>query len=109
MEMSLANETDTKGDIPYNLLQSLAVCDKDSFPIIHYILVIACTLPITSAKAERSFSLMRTLKTALRSTMTDVYLSDLAVIVIDYGENVTTDEICQTFVQTYPRNASLFD
>ena len=62
METSLANETDTKGDIPNNLLQSLAVCDKYLFPNIHYFLVIACTLPITSAEAEMSFSLMRRLK-----------------------------------------------
>ena len=95
-----------QGDIPNNLLKSLAVCDKDSFPNIHTLLVIACTLPITSAEAKRSFSLMRRLKTALRSTMAEEHLSDLAVIAI------TTDDICRTFVQTYPRrlfSASLFD
>ena len=74
-----------QGDIPNNLLQSLAVCDKDSF---HTLLVIACTLPITSAEAERSFSLMRRLKTALRSTMAEEHLSDLAVIAIHYGEKL---------------------
>jgi hypothetical protein len=65
-----------------------------------------------SAEAERSFSLLRRHKTSLRSTMTDHYLSDLSVIAIHHGEHVTTDEICQTFVRTYPRrlfNASLFD
>ena len=67
-----------QGDIPNKLLKSLAVCDKDSFPNIHILLVIACTLPITSAEAERSFSLMRRLKTALRSTMAEEHLSDLA-------------------------------
>ena len=77
-----------QGDIPNNLLQSLAVCDKDSFPNIHILLEIACNLPITSAEAERSFSLMRRLKTALRSTMTEEHLSDLAVIVIHHGEKL---------------------
>ena len=101
-----------QGDIPNNLLKSLTVCDKDSFPNIHTLLVIACTLPITSAEAERLFSLMRRLKTALQSTMAEDHLSDLAVIAIHYGEKVTTDDICRTFVQTYPRrlfSASLFD
>ena len=85
-----------QGDIPNNLLQSLAGCDKDSFPNIHSLLVLACTLPIASAEVERSFSLMRKIKTTLRSTMT---LSDLAVIaIVHYGEKVTTD-----VVQTYPR------
>ena len=43
---------------------------------------------------------MRRLKTALRSTMTEEHLSALAVIAIHYGEKVTTDDICRTFVQT---------
>ena len=68
----------------------------------HTLLVIACTLPITSAEAERSFSLMRRLKTALRSTMAEEHLSDLAVIAIHYGEKVTTDDICRTFESLSP-------
>ena len=51
-------------------------------------------------------------KTALRSTMTEEHLSALVVIAIHYSEKVTTDDICRTFVQTYPRrffSASLFD
>ena len=57
METTLANKRDA-GDIPNNLL---TVCDKDSFQNIHTLLVIACTLPITSAETKRSFSLMRRL------------------------------------------------
>ena len=43
----------TKADIsvPDNLLFSLGACDTDWFPNIHHLLLIACTLPITSAEA----------------------------------------------------------
>ena len=33
--------------------------DEDAFLNIYRLLVVACTLPITSAEAERSFSLMK--------------------------------------------------
>ncbi len=44
-------------DIPNIFLLALGSCDSDSFPNIHQLLLISCTLPITSAEAERSFSL----------------------------------------------------
>ena len=93
--------------LPDNLLQALGTCDKDSFPNIHCLLVIACTLPISSPEAERSFSLLRRIKTYLRSTMSEERLSDLSVIAMHYGERVSADEVCQAFVQTHPRR--LFD
>ena len=55
-------------NLPHNLLLSFRFCDADAFPNIYRLLLIACTLPITSAEAERSFSLMRRLKTYARST-----------------------------------------
>ena len=38
--------------VPSNLLLALGSCDIDSFSNIHSLLVMACTLPITSAEAE---------------------------------------------------------
>ena len=92
-----------KSDIPDNLLLSLGACDADAFPNIHCLLVIACTLPITSAEAERSFSLFRRMKTYARSTMTEERLSDLAVIAMNYSDRIPVDEICHAFVQSHPR------
>ena len=66
-------------NLPHNLLLSFRFCDANAFPNIYRLLLIACTLPITSAEAERS-SLMRRLKTYARSTMSEERLSDLAVI-----------------------------
>ena len=65
--------------------------------------LIACTLPISSAEAERSFSLFRQIKTYTRSTMTEERLSSLAIIAMHYSERILVDEVCHTFVQQHPR------
>ena len=82
-------------ELPNNLLLALGACDEDAFSNIYRLLVIACTLPITSAEAERSFSLM--IMTCSRSTMPEERFSDLAVIATHNSERfeVEVDEICQ--------------
>ena len=35
--------------------------------------------------------------------MSEERLSDLSVIAMHYGERVSADEVCQAFVQAYPR------
>ena len=70
---------------------------------IHCLLVIACTLPITSAEAERSFLLLRRIKTYTRSTLAEQHFSDLGVIAMNYGERVQVDDVCHALVQTHPR------
>ena len=49
----------TDRELPNSLLLALGVCNEDAFRNIYRLLVVACTLPITSAEAERSFSLMK--------------------------------------------------
>ena len=104
----------TDRELPNSLLLALGVCDEDAFPNIYRPLVIACILPMTSAEAERSFSLMKWIKNCSRSTMLKERLSDLAVIAIYYSERFEVEEICQAFVKDHPRrlfqaSASLFD
>ena len=60
-------------------------------------------LPITSAEAERSFSLMRRLKTYSRSTLTEEHFSDYSVIAMNYSERIEQDEIIHAFIQSHPR------
>ena len=93
----------TKNDVPDTFLHTLACCNVDSFPNIYQLLVIACTLPVTSAEAERSFSLLRRLKKYMRSTMSEECMGDLGVIAMHYGERIPCDEICKEFVQQNPR------
>ena len=90
-------------ELPSNLLLERAACDADAFPNIHRLLLIACTLPISSTEAERSFSLMKRIKTYTRSTMSEGRFSDLAVIAMHYPERFEVDEICEAFVKAHPR------
>ena len=43
----------------------------------------ACTIPVTTAENERSFSSIKRVKTYLRSTMEDCRLGDLATLSIN--------------------------
>ena len=66
---------------------------------------------ITSAEAERTFSLMRRIKTFARSTMCEERFADLGVIAMNYGERITVDDVARAFVEKNPRrlfDASLF-
>jgi len=58
----------------------LAHTDYDHFPNIHTLIVIVATLPITSCECERSISMLKLLKTTLRSTMTENRLNGLALL-----------------------------
>ena len=100
---SLWQQEEDQTSVPNNLLLALGVCDTDSFPNIHCLFVIGCTLPITSAEAERSFSLFRRIKTYTRSTPTSDHLSDLAVIAMHFSERISVDEILHVFIQAHPR------
>ena len=90
-------------ELPSNLLLALGACDVDAFPNIHCLLLIACTQPISSAEAERSFSLMKRIKTRTRSTMSEEHFSDVAVIAMHYPERFKVDEICEAFVKVHHR------
>ena len=97
--------------LPNNLLLSFRSCDPDAYPNIYRLLLIGCTLPLTSAEAERSFSLIRRIKTYARCTMSEERLSDLAVIALHYKETVSADYICHLLCQSHPRRlfqSSLF-
>ena len=65
---------------PDSLETSLKACDADSFPNIHTLLRIACTIPVSSAENERCNSVLKVIKTPMRSTMTNDRLSSLALM-----------------------------
>ena len=94
--------------LPSNLLLALGACDEDAFPNIHRLLLIACTLPISSAEAKRSFSLMKRIKTYTRLTMCEEHFSDLAIIAMHYSERFEVDEICEAFVKAHPRRLTRY-
>ena len=55
---------------------------RDAFYELNRILRIACTLSVTFAEAERSFSCLKLIKTHLHTTMLDKRLSNLSILSI---------------------------
>ncbi|XP_076058380.1 uncharacterized protein LOC143035322 [Oratosquilla oratoria] len=66
---------------------------------------IACTLPVTVASADRSFSKQKLIKTYLRSSMGQDRLTGLAIISINHevGKQVSYEEIIDNFASKKAR------
>lgn len=83
---------DKEDKTPKSVLDMLSmVCPyKNAFESLYSLLLIAVTLPVTSASCERSFSKMKLVKTYLRNSMSNERLTNIALLSI---ERVTTDSI----------------
>lgn len=70
---------------------------------------IFCSLPVTVASAERSFSKLSLIKNFLRSTMTQVRLNDLAILSIEseLARNVNFSECIDAFAARKARRVQL--
>ena len=78
----------------------LQECDEEVYPIIHSLLLILTTLPVSSATAERSFSALRRLKTWLRSTMQEERLTGLALMLIHRDIDVNIENVINRFAKS---------
>ncbi len=80
------------------------------FPNIFILLSIFLTVPITSAEAERSFSVLKRLKSWLRSTMGQDRLSSLAVIQINVSEicKISISAIIDIFASSKKRRVDFY-
>ena len=94
---------------PDTLEKALKVCDEDDYPNISALLVIACTLPVTTCETERSNSQLKLLKTYLRSTMTEERLSSLAMIKVhrEMVANLDFDKLVVDFANKHPRRMTM--
>ena len=68
-----------------------------NYSLTHSLLVIAVTLPVTTATAERTFSSLRLLKSYLRSTMSQSRLAGLTLLYLHRDIPITPDEVIDTF------------
>ena len=79
------------------------------FPNIKVLLLILCTLPVTSCSAERSFSGLKRIKTTLRSTMGNERLSGLALLHLHRDIDIRVEGIVDEFARRHPRRLKLLD
>ena len=94
---------------PDSLQAALQCCDEDAFPNLKVLLVIACTLPITTCETERANSQLKLIKTDLRSTMAEERLAGLAMIKVHRRmvDDLDFDELIVTFANKHPRRMAL--
>ena len=95
--------------LPSSAAQALEEFNHEFFPKVHKLLRILCTLPITSAEYERSFSTLRRLKTYLRATMTSEREYGLALTNIHYGRQIDISVTIDLFARKHPRRLLLSD
>ena len=94
---------------PRSIESTLAQCDEKFYPNIKTILRICGCFPVTSCECERSISILRLLKTYLRSTMGQEGLSGLALMYIHRNLDVDIKNICKEFARRKPRRMVLPD
>ena len=85
--------------------KTLIFVDKD---YIYVLLVISATLPVTSCECERSISMLKLLKTSLRSTMGNERLNGLALMLIHRYIELNPDAVVEEFSRRHPRRLSFF-
>ena len=76
---------------------------NDKYPNIRVLLIIGCTLPVSSAEDGRSFSGLRRIKSYLRNRMFEERLSGLALMHLHHDLNIDTDDISTAFVGKHKR------
>ena len=86
--------------------KALPHTDKDFFNI-HVLLNIMASLPVTSCECERSISMLRFIKTPLRSTMGQQRLNGLALLYYHQDIDITPEEVVEEFACCHPRRMLL--
>ena len=88
-------------------MKALPHVDKDYFPNIHTLMLIMATIPITSCECERSFSLLRLVKSTSCTTMTEDRLNGLALMKFHQDIKLDPDDIVEEFARSHPRRMEL--
>ena len=82
--------------LPSSALHAMESCSKEVYPLIHNLLQILATLPVSNASAERSFSTLRRLKTWLRTTMLQERLTGLALMCVHRDIELNIDRFAKS-------------
>lgn len=83
--------------LPNNAIQAIHLCSSIYFPNIYKLLQILCTLPVTTASNERTFSSLKFLKNYLRSSMNDNRLNGLALLYVNKKFPMDVDSVIDRF------------
>lgn len=83
----------------FTLSDVLQKLDQNVFANLYKLMQVALTLPISSASCERSFSVMRRIKTWIRSSMNQDRFTDMSILHIerDISNIIESENILNNF------------
>ena len=87
--------------------KALQHTDSDFFPNIEVLLKIMATLPVTTCECERSISMLKLIKSPLRSSMGEERLNWLAMLYHHQNVQLTPEEVVDEFANRHPRRMIL--
>jgi regulator of replication initiation timing len=93
---------------PQIAIETLPYC-INIVPNIKLFLQIFTTLSVTTATLERTFSILKRLKTYRRSTMTENRLNGLALVNINKKEVISETEIIEDLAKNAQKKLQLVD
>ena len=91
-------------DPPTDAAKSIDVCNPYCFPNIRKLLMIFASLPVSTASAERSFSVLKHLKSSLRSQMSEKRLTGASLAYI-YSNLFNAKEISDSVLTEFLQKA----
>lgn len=92
---------------PNSISGIIAVTNTDLYPGVKACLLVLLSMPVSTATAERSFSMMRRIKTYLRSTMTTDRMSGLGLLNIYQETEINLDRVADVFAGRKPHPMAL--
>ncbi|WAQ95350.1 hypothetical protein MAR_028040 [Mya arenaria] len=78
---------------PASLAESITLASKTLYPSIRHCLTLLMVMPVSTATAERLFSVMRRVKTYLRSTMGTERLSGLGLMNVYKDREISAERV----------------
>jgi len=94
-------------DIPSSLPDTIKAAHQELYPSIYMILCVLASMSVSTATAERSFSVMRRVKTYLRNTMTTDRLSGLGLLNVYREKELTSESVLDKFTRMKNRKLAL--
>ena len=88
---------------PLNLKDTRNITNEELYPSISTVLLILYTMPASTATMERSFSVLRRLKTYL-TTMLQDRLTSLTVLHVHRDIDIDIDRVMRSFTLGKPRH-----
>ena len=103
--------TEFKGILPSSISQTLKMTHPviSSFPNVYAALRVLATIPVTSCECKRAVSVLRRLKTYLRSTMKQKILNGLSLMSIHRDIELDFENIVTRFATQHPRKMELLN